>query len=173
MPDRLTAADVGCWVIKTSRPPEQILDSWPRGSTRVVTRCVRRSYRLELMAPGQPCLLWLSGRRDPGVQAIGTLTGASRLPEDPVPAADRTDDDPEPAVTVSLHLLQEPVERASLLADPLLAGSEVVRMPAGSNPSFLSPERLSALLDLISAEDLTASGWGGSGGRSASIPRGG
>jgi len=159
MPVRLTAADVGCWVIKTSRPPEQILDRWPRGSTRALTRCVRRSYRLELMAPGQPCLLWLSGRQDPGVQAIGTVTGAPQPAEDGVPLDDRSGPEPEPAVTLSLHLLQEPVERRSLLADPLLAGSEVLRMPAGSNPSFLSPERLSALVDLISPEDLAASGW--------------
>ena len=68
-------------------------------------------------------------------------------------------DDPEPAVMLSLHLLREPVERRSLLGDPLLAGSEVLRMPAGSNPSFLSPERFSALLDLLSPHDLADSGW--------------
>jgi hypothetical protein len=160
MADRLTPADVGCWVIKTRRPPEQIRPGWPRGSTRALSRCVRRSYRLELMAPGQPCLLWLSGRQDPGVQAIGTVTAAPQLPEDRVSAGARVvADDPEPAVMLSLHLLREPVERRSLLGDPLLAGSEVLRMPAGSNPSFLSPERFSALLDLLSPHDLADSGW--------------
>ena len=36
---------------------------------------MRPSYRLGLMAAGQPVLLWLSGRRQPGVHAVGVLTG--------------------------------------------------------------------------------------------------
>jgi hypothetical protein len=160
MPDRLTTADVGCWVIKTRLPPDQILTGWHPGSTRSLTRCVRRSYRLELMRPGQPCLLWLSGRQDPGVRAIGTVTGEPDPPLDTLRTGDLpVDRGQDPAVTVSLHLLHEPVERQLWLADPLLAGAEVLRMPAGSNPSYLSPERLSSLLDLISPHDLEASGW--------------
>jgi hypothetical protein len=160
MPDRLTTADVGCWVIKTRLAPDQILPGWRPDSTRSLTRCLRRSYRLELMAPGQPCLLWLSGRQNPGVHAIGTVTGKPGPALDRLPAGDPdVDRAQDPAVSVSLHLLQEPVERQGLLADPLLAGSEVLRMPAGSNPSFLSPQRLSALLDLVSPHDLATSGW--------------
>jgi hypothetical protein len=36
---------------------------------------LRGTYRLELMAPGQRCFLWLSGRVEPGMYAIGALTG--------------------------------------------------------------------------------------------------
>jgi len=108
---------------------------WAPGTARSMTRCVRSSYRLELMAAGQPCLLWLSGRTAPGVHALGTLTG-------PV-----GEDDDGPVVPVRLGLLTEPVPRADLLADPRMRDAEVLRMPAGSNPSWLSVEQFAAVLD--------------------------
>jgi hypothetical protein len=102
-----------------------------------MTRCVRSSYRLDLMAAGQPCLLWLSGRADPGVHALGRLTG---------PAGE---DDGGPVVPVQLELLAEPVPRAELLTDPRMQEAEVLRMPAGSNPSWLSPRQFAAVLDRV------------------------
>jgi len=105
------------------------------GTARSLTRCVRRSYRLELLAAGQPCLLWLSGPTLPGVHALGTI-------EEPV----STDDD-GPVVPVRLVLLAEPVPRGELLVDPRMRSAEVLRMPAGSNPSWLSAEQFGAVLD--------------------------
>ena len=131
---RLTAGDVACWVLKTTRPPAAIDAGWRPGGARSLTRCVRRSYRLELMAAGQPCLLWLSGRDRPGVHALGTVTG-------PV-----EEDADGPAVPVRLTLLPEPVARAELLGDPRMRDAEVLRMPAGSNPSWLSHEQFDAVL---------------------------
>ena len=72
---RLTPGDVACWVLKSTRPPAAIDAGWRPGTAASLTRCVRRSYRLELMAAGQPCLLWLSGRDRPGVHALGPLEG--------------------------------------------------------------------------------------------------
>ena len=72
---RLTAGDVACWVLKTSLPPADLVAGWRPGTEQQLTRCVRESYRLDLMATGQPCLLWLSGRDRPGVHALGTLAG--------------------------------------------------------------------------------------------------
>jgi hypothetical protein len=131
---RLTEGDVACWVLKTTRPPAAIDTGWRAGTARSLTRCVRRSYRLDLMAAGQPCLLWLSGRDRPGVHALGELTGG-----------------PEPdgeswAVPVTFTLLAEPVARAELVADPVARPAEVIRMPAGSNPSWLSAEQFAAVL---------------------------
>jgi hypothetical protein len=51
-------------------------------------------------------------------------------------------------VPVRLTLLPEPVPRAALLADPVTREAEVLRMPAGSNPSWLSPAQYAAVLDL-------------------------
>ena len=74
---RLTPDDVACWVLKSTRPPAGIDPGWRPGATRSLTRCVRRSYRLDLLAAGQPCLLWVSGRTAPGVHALGTVTGVA------------------------------------------------------------------------------------------------
>ncbi|WP_246063583.1 hypothetical protein [Blastococcus colisei] len=93
------------------------------------------SYRLDLMAVGQPSLLWLSGRDRPGVHALGEVAG------------DVEDRGEGPAVPLRLTLLPEPIPRSDLLADPRVRDAEVLRMPAGSNPSWLSPEQFAAVLD--------------------------
>ena len=134
---RLTPDDVACWVVRTSRPPAELLPGWQPGTEGQLTRCLRRSYRLGLMAAGQPCLLWLSGRDRPGVHAMGTLAGPPGRDAD------------GPVVPVRLTLLPEPVDRAELLADPVARGAEVLRMPAGSNPSWLSREQFAAVLDRV------------------------
>jgi hypothetical protein len=134
---RLSRGDVACWVLKSTRPPAQLDPGWIPATPRLLSRCVRPSYRLDLMAAGQPCLLWLSGPESPGVHAIGELTG-------PV------DDGPDgPVVPVRLTLLPEPVARTVLLADPRMREAEVLRMPAGSNPSWLSAEQYVAVLDRV------------------------
>jgi hypothetical protein len=134
---------VACWVIKSSLPAEAVAPGWLPGSARDLHRCLRRSYRLELMAPGQPCLLWVSGRDRPGVHAVGELTGGS------------VESDGGPVVAVRLTRLAEPVDRAELLADPAVRDAEVLRMPAGSNPSWLSRAQYDGLLARV--EPLTRS----------------
>jgi hypothetical protein len=121
-------------VLKTSRPPEHLAPGWSAGATHELTRCVRASYRLDLMAPGQPCLLWLSGRDRPGVHAIGELAA----PADTGPGG--------PEIAVRLTLLGRPVPRSDLLADPAARDAEVLRMPAGSNPSWLTDRQYAAVL---------------------------
>ncbi|MGY2063916.1 hypothetical protein [Blastococcus sp. SYSU DS0619] len=131
---RLTPGDVACWVLKTATDPRELSPGWRAGEERLLDRCVRPSYRLDLLTPGQPCLLWLSGRQRPGVHALGTV-------------ADHVDEGPGgPSVAVRVRLLDEPVPRAELLADPAFAGAEVVRMAAGSNPSWLSAGQFAAVL---------------------------
>ena len=153
MPDRLTTADVACWVLKTRTAPQEVIEDWARGSSRELRRCLRRSYRVELMQPGQRCLLWLSGAVAPGVQAIGTLTSEAglRVEQD---AAGR-----EVEVAASLLLLKEPVSRASLLCDPVVSRAEVLRMPAGSNPSYLTPAAWNSLTEHINPHDRDRAGW--------------
>jgi hypothetical protein len=124
-------------VLKTARPPADLLPGWSPDERRALTRCVRRSYRLDLMAAGQPCLLWLSGRDRPGVHALGEI-------------ADDVEERPDgPAVPVRLALLGEPIPRADLLADPRMRDAEVLRMPEGSNPSWLSAGQFAAVLDRV------------------------
>jgi hypothetical protein len=134
---RLTAGDVACWLLKTAQPPAGLAGGWSPGSAVTLRRCVRRSYRLGLLRPGDPCVLWRSGRDRPGVWATGTVAAApAESPEGPV-------------LTVRLTLLAEPVPRAELLADPRFRDAEVVRMAAGSNPSWLSGAQHAAVLDRL------------------------
>ncbi len=137
---RLTAPDVACWVVKSTRPPAALVPGWAPGGTAELTRCVRPSYRLGLMRPGQRCLLWVSGRDRPGVHALGELTG------------EVADTDGGPVVPVAFTLLAEPVARAALLADPAARDAEVLRMPAGSNPSWLSAGQFAAVLALADGD---------------------
>jgi hypothetical protein len=134
---RLTPADIACWVFKSSLPPDELAPGWPPGAPRSLTRCVRPSYRLQLMTADQPCLLWVSGRVDPGVHALGTLTGGPH------------EDDGGPVAPVRLTRLRHPLPRAALLTDPVARDAEVFRMPAGSNPSWLSADHFAAVLDRI------------------------
>ncbi len=136
---RLAAADIACWVFKSAVPTAQLDAGWRPGTARSMTRCVRPSYRLDLMAPGQPCLLWVSGRSEPGVHAVGSITGAPR------------DADGGPVVPVEFTLLPDPLPRAALLLDPVTRDAEVLRMPAGSNPSWLSAAQFAAVLDRVGA----------------------
>jgi hypothetical protein len=138
---RLAEGDVAAWLVKSSLPPPALVEGWAPGATHRLDRCLRRSYRLGLMQRGQPCLLWLSGSDRPGVHAVGTLAGPPT-------------DDPEPSVPVELRLLERPVARAELLRVPELADTEVLRMPAGSNPSYLTPVQLAAVLELVAPASL-------------------
>ena len=134
---RLTAADVACWVLKSTGSPAALVAGWRPGTARTLSRCLRRSYRLELMTAGQPCLLWLSGRDRPGVHALGILTDGVQ------PDGDGW------AVPMELTLLPDPIPRGELLADPIAREAEVLRMPAGSNPSWLSVDQFAVVRDRI------------------------
>lgn len=134
----LRADGVGSWLLKSTVPPSVLSPGWVCGEERILTRCLRRSYRLQLMVPGQPCVLWVSGPQA-GVHAVGALV--SPPADGPAPGSQAT-------VDVALRLLPEPVPRAVLRADTALAGAEVLRMPAGSNPSYLTPSQATVLLRL-------------------------
>lgn len=142
----LTRADIGCWVIKSATAPQGVVSGWLPGERRELSRCLRPTYRLGLMAPGQRCLLWCSGSRDPGVHAIGRLSAAAVL-------------EPSPCVLVELWLLASPVSRAEILHAPSLAGAEVLRMPAGSNPSYLSPPQIERLVGHLDDASLRLATW--------------
>ncbi|MGY1733488.1 hypothetical protein ACI798_18425 [Geodermatophilus sp. SYSU D01045] len=131
---RLRPDDVACWVVKTALPPGAVVPGWRPGEPATFSRCLRRSYRLGLMRPGDACLLWLSGPDRPGVHATGELAG------------EIGEDAGGPLVVVRLTLLAAPVPRADLLADPAARDAEVLRMPAGSNPSYLTPAQHAAVL---------------------------
>jgi len=97
-----------------------------------------RGYRAELVAPGHPFVLWLTGPRA-GVIAVGTVTGPAEVhdcgPAGPRPCC------PVDAVAVA------PVRKATLLLDIGFQTSEVVRTPRSGNPLSLTPDELDLIGD--------------------------
>ena len=132
----LTAESLGAWLLKVNPAAGALAELVGTGFENVATRCVRPSYRTELVATGQPVLLWVSGgdpRYPRGIHAHGRTTG-------PVV------DGPEgPVMPVQLRPLDPIVLREELRAHSELSGLEVLRMPAGSNPSYLDRTQYAAL----------------------------
>jgi hypothetical protein len=129
---------LGAWLVK--RRGEASADVVGSRFETLTGCCVRAGYRADLVRDGQLVLLWVSGNdpeRPAGIYAQGTTTGRC-LPEDPVGGG-------APVMPVRLVPLDPPVLREQVMAVPGLAGLEVVRMAAGSNPSYLDVAQLHAL----------------------------
>jgi len=135
-PRAVTASGLGAWLLKTSDDDESVARLVRTGFATVTDRCIRPTYRADLVRPGQPVLLWVSGssRVHPaGIYAAGHTTGS----------AERVGS--QLVMPLTLRPLSPPVLRRDLLRHPSLSQLEVLRMPAGSNPSFLTHEDLDAL----------------------------
>lgn len=78
-------------------------------------------------------LLWISGSArglPAGIHAHGRTTGPAR----------------DGVMPVVLVPLEQPLLRSELVGHPDLAALEVLRMPAGSNPSYVTPAQLDVLV---------------------------
>lgn len=131
----LTLDTLGAWLVKTRGASPSTRASALSGFAGVTTRCVRPSYRTELVAAGQPVLLWVSGAEadhPAGIHAYGRTTG---------PVVDGV-------MPMSLTPLDVPVLRSELVGHPDLSALEVVRMPAGSNPTYVTRAQLALLREL-------------------------
>jgi hypothetical protein len=135
---RLTAADIGAWLF-TCAPGE--FAEIRRAGAAVDGFCGRPSYRLDLIAPGQPAVLWVSGSSSaeprPGIWMVGRTTGE----------IDRGRS--RPRIGLALDPLAEPLPRAELRADQRTARLEVLRVPQTSNPSVVSPAEWEAITELL------------------------
>ena len=128
---------LGAWLVKASPASLRIEEMIRTGFADITSRCVRATYRTDLVRADQPVLLWVSGndlRHPAGIYACGHTTG-------PVDAAA-----PTPEMPVRLRLVEPAIPRKELLDHPSLSRIEVLRMPAGSNPSYLDAEQYGALL---------------------------
>ncbi|WP_205473497.1 hypothetical protein [Nocardioides sp. SYSU D00038] len=132
----VTADNFGAWLLKVDPAATDVPHLLRTGFRTVTTRCVRPSYRTDLVALDQPLLLWVSGSSavtPAGIYAHGRTTG-------PV-----SHDESQLVMPVELEPLDPPIFRTELLAHPVLSRIEVLRMPAGSNPSFISAHQLAAI----------------------------
>ncbi len=123
----MTLDSLGAWLLKASPAHLPVEEMLRTGFRDLVSRCVHPTYRTELVAEGQPVLLWVSGgdpRHPSGIYAAGSTTGPVEIVG-------------EVSMPVRLRPVDPVVERAELLEDPHLRDLEVIRMPAGSNPSYV------------------------------------
>ena len=131
-PRAVTPESLGAWVVKASPEGDTVAELVRRGFATDWVSCVRPSYRADLVEADQPVLLWVSGR-SAGIRAAGVTTGPASY------------DGSQLSVPLRLQPVDPPVQRAELLEHPVLRDAEVLRMPAGSNPSYLTREQLDAL----------------------------
>ncbi len=143
----VTHETLGAWLIKGGGGSPSTHELVRTGFTGVATRCLRASYRTDLVEAGQPVLFWVSGdhaEHPAGIYAQGWTTGPAVLdPASAGPGAGRTT--ASLVVPVRLDPVDPPVLRPELRAHPELAAMEVLRMPAGSNPSYVTRAQLEAL----------------------------
>jgi hypothetical protein len=145
----VTGKTLGAWLIKGSRavyPVDKLIQT---GFSTVTSWSLRETYRTGLIKPGQPILFWISGvskTYPSGLYAQGHTTGYATVDV----ADDEWEDPAERGVRklfmpVELRPLSSPVLRNDLLQHPSLSQIEVLKMAAGSNPSFVTPADLAAL----------------------------
>lgn len=101
------------------------------------------SYRVDLVEPGHPCVLWVTGGRHApttGVWGIGEVTTP--------PEFDVTSERPRFEVGLDLELVGSPVRLIDLLSDERFVRAEIVRAPRVSSPVALTAAELEAIEDL-------------------------
>lgn len=126
VPGRAVSSEtLGAWLVKASGREASTRAHVRDGFADLSTRCVQPTYRTEVVTAGQEVLLWVSGSQrelPAGIYARGRTTG---------PAA-------AGVMPVVLTPLPDPLLRSELVGHPELAKLEVLRMPAGSNPPFVT-----------------------------------
>jgi hypothetical protein len=129
----LAPETLGAWLLKATGAHPATRAHLRAGFAGVDTWCVQPTYRTELVESGQPVLLWVSGNepgQPAGIYARGRTTGGAG----------------DGVIPVELTPVSSPLLRSELVGHPSLAGMEVLRMPAGSNPSYVTPEQLRVLV---------------------------
>ena len=131
----LTTDSLGAWLVKARGSDAGTQVHARAGFADVDTRCVRPTYRTELVEAGQRVLLWVSGDEPglpAGIHAHGRTTGRAH----------------DGVIPVELAALESPLLRSELVGHPELSAMEVLRMPAGSNPSYVTREQLAVLVEM-------------------------
>jgi hypothetical protein len=131
----LTLDTLGAWLLKATGAAPSTRAHVSSGFAGVETWCVRPTYRSDLVAAGQAALLWVSGNepgQPAGIYAYGRTTGRAG----------------GGVMPLTLSPLSAPLLRSELAGHPELRAMEVLRMPAGSNPSYVTQAQLATLVEM-------------------------
>ena len=146
--------EVGAWLLK-ARPSVWDIGTALGEGVELDWWRLAPSYRVDLVHAGHPCAMWVTRgdvRVASGVWAIGEVTGEPVAdvgdPEDPLWIDEGARRQLRPRVPVRLEVLEAPVRREELAADPRLRRAEILRVPRIGNPAAFTPGEWAALLDL-------------------------
>jgi len=140
---------VGAWLFKAKPEVWDVIGAIEAAladpaAPRIETWEMAASYRVDLVEPGHPCVLWVTGGRHApttGVWAIGEVTTP------PWPDTRSPDGRPRFEVGLDLDLLDAPVRLVELASDERFARAEIIRAPRVSSPVALTPTELAAVED--------------------------
>ena len=150
--------NLGAWLLKANPALWDLSGFLRAGENRLTSWAVRPGYRTGLMTPGDRVLFWVSGDGRSGL-ARG-IWGDGQVV---APPEDWVDDEPRywrdhharaavrARVQVSITFLDEPVTADELRARGL-TDLEVLRIPQGANPSWVSRAQLAVLDELLPTE---------------------
>ena len=170
MTQSITQENLGAWVLKCNPKTWDIETAIADGDYVIGDWSVQDNYRSRMMAAGDPVVLWVTGdgsRVTPGFWAFGEVDGPVdfelTLDSDTAePGAEPDEDGPgwldESAMLraryfapVWLPLLEAPIARATVAANAVLSGCELMRQPQMGNPSWLTRDEYAELLEVAGA----------------------
>lgn len=152
----VTRAGLGAWVLKCNPDVWDVVAFREDGGEWINVWSVGKTYRNSLMLPGDLVVFWVSGARpkdiQPGIWGVGRVISRVR-PDVDTEAGYWRDLDAmrrsQWSLVVDIPLWEVPRPREELKVDPVLSTIEVLEMPRGSNPSYLTPEQWCALEPLL------------------------
>lgn len=128
MPKAITDEHFGAWVIKCHPDVWDVMTFLELGHDHIDSWSIRKSYRTDLMKPGQPVVFWVSGPRDGDVECtrrqknrpgLGPRFGwgtAATAPRPPPRRRPRAEGAPQAGALVAEPLAQRPDLAAGSLA---------------------------------------------------------
>jgi len=150
----VSRSNLGAWLLKCN-PALWDLSAFLRSGEPITSWAVQRNYRAAMMAPGDRVLFWVSGDGRGGLARGIWGSGHVIAPAEDWVDAERGfwhDDQSRRAVQariqVDIPLFDEPVTAADLRARGVV-DLEVLRMPQGANPSWVSVDQLAAVNELL------------------------
>jgi hypothetical protein len=151
-PRMINGQPFGAWVVKANPTVSDVDAILADGGADITRWCVQRNYRSELILPGDPVYLWISGGSKTiasGFWGVGVIGNPALVEE--ADDGTRLVAKPSLAAHLTLAATERPVTRAECKADLILAETELLRVTQIGNPSFLTPEqhdRLWALMQI-------------------------
>lgn len=143
--DDLTKESFGAWLLKVDREAfdaEEVLDS----DGLITGAVLHPNERTSLLAAGQDCFLFVSGRHPDG-RSDSVIVGRGEItsPVGPVPSEAGVYGEGHMLVNVEIWPLTQPIHRGELNKDAALARCELLTDREPLNPAIFSPAEVDAL----------------------------